>query len=80
MSTTPKEFKDFKDYLVILHNSQKREKRRRVYKAASIDAAVSVANIKERLYQEEERLYYGGSMYNATMCYELDSEGNPIWN
>ena len=75
-----RQFKDFKDYLVILHNSQKRQKRRRIYKAASINAAVRVANIKERLYHDEDRLYHDGSMYNATMCYELDSEGNPIWN
>ena len=68
-----RKFTDFKDYLVILHNFQKREKRRRVYKAASFNAAVRVANLKERLYNY-------GSGYTASNCYELDPEGNPLWN
>ena len=66
--------KQFKDYLVILHNFQKRQKQMRITKAVSEQAAVRVANIKERMYG----VHY--DRYNATMCYQLDAQGNPIWN
>ena len=64
-------FNDFNDYLVILHNHQKRDKRRRIRKCVSKQAAAQVADIKERIE---------GSLFRASLVYVLDSEGNPQWD
>ena len=62
--------KVFNDYLVILHNHQKRDKQRRITKCVSKQAAAHVADIKERLE---------GSLFKASLVYQLDEEGHPIW-
>ena len=61
---------EFNDYLGIMHDRQKHDKRRRVTKCISKYAAANVADIKERIE---------GSLFKASLVYPLDSEGNPIW-
>lgn len=62
--------KMFDDYMVVLHDRQKRSKNRTITKCVSESAAVRVADVKERL----EKSFYRGSM-----VYPLDAEGKPIW-
>ena len=74
--TKPKRYQDFKDYRVVMHNRIKRVKYITIRKCISGNAACNVAEIKERL----SPYFNSRNSFCATDFYELDPEGNAIYN
>ena len=65
--------KQFKHYQVTLHDRQKRTKIMKVRTCVSKSAALTVANYLDKMKDAPYR-------YWASMAYELDANGLPIFN
>ena len=68
-----KKMKQFKNYQVTLHDRQKHAKIMKVRTCVSKSAALTVANYLDKMNG-------ASNPYWASMAYELDAKGLPIFN